>query len=106
MSKTFFCKKTINHKIICSLIVTLSLALPINIWGQEKEQKVMEELVNMGFENVRWVENETEQIYTIENNVYRLSGIGVKEAISIIQKEGLPKNKICKIRKPAMIATR
>ena len=47
----------------------------------------MEELVNMGFENVRWVENETEQIYTIENNVYRLSGIGVKEAISIIQKE-------------------
>lgn len=57
----------------------------------------MEELVNMGFENVRWVENETEQIYTIENNVYRLSGIGVKEAISIIQKEGLPKNKICKI---------
>lgn len=73
------------------------MALPINIWGQEKEQKVMEELVNMGFENVRWVENETEQIYTIENNVYRLSGIGVKEAISIIQKEGLPKNKICKI---------
>ena len=35
----------------------------------EKGNKATEELVNMGFENVRCIENDEERIYTIENSV-------------------------------------
>ncbi|MBQ2887055.1 MAG: hypothetical protein IJE43_25360 [Alphaproteobacteria bacterium] len=65
-------------------------------WGQEKINAV-EELVEHGFENVRWTENEDEYIYTIENNVYKAEGVGISKAIDIIQKHGLPTNKRCKV---------
>lgn len=79
------------------MIVTFSLFFPMTTWGQGKSCFVVEELVDMGFENVRWVENESTQIYTIENSNYKLSGIGIKEAVHIIQNNGLSPNKICKI---------
>ncbi|MBE6282620.1 MAG: hypothetical protein E7095_11325 [Bacteroides sp.] len=65
-------------------------------WGQEKRNAV-EELVEHGFENVRWTENEDECIYTIENNVYKAEGVGISKAIDIIQKHGLPTDKRCKV---------
>lgn len=69
----------------------------MNLWGQGRSEIIVEELVSMGFENVRCVENDSVQIYTIENNIYRLSGEGIKEALDIIQKNGLPKEKTCKV---------
>ena len=66
-------------------------------WGQWEGQKVADELVKLGFENVRWIENENERIYTIENNVYKAQGVGIAKAIEIIQRYGLPMEKICKV---------
>ena len=89
--------KTFSIRWVCFMIVTFSLFFPMTTWGQGKSCFVVEELVDMGFENVRWVENESTQIYTIENSNYKLSGIGIKEAVHIIQNNGLSPNKICKI---------
>ena len=67
------------------------------IWGQTNTNKAVEELVNQGFENVRWIENEDECIFTIENNVYKTQGAGISKAIDIIQQYGLPVEKRCKV---------
>lgn len=93
MKQTFF-----NSWIACNRWIGLMLAiLSSNAgWGQEKINAV-EELVEHGFENVRWTENEDEYIYTIENNVYKAEGVGISKAIDIIQKHGLPTNKRCKV---------
>lgn len=56
-----------------------------------------QELVEKGFENVRWVENEKERVYTIENAAYKLNGVGIANAVNIIQKMGLPEDKTCKV---------
>ena len=65
--------------------------------GQIGGEATTEELVNLGFENVRWTENDNERIYTIENNVYKANGVGIAKAIEIIQKAGLPTDKKCKV---------
>ena len=67
------------------------------MWGQSETYKVVVELVEHGFENVRWSENENERIYTIENNVYKTQGVGIAQALDIIQRHGLPTNKPCKV---------
>ena len=92
MKQTFF-----NSWIAYNRWIGLMLAILPSIagWGQEKINAV-EELVEHGFENVRWTENEDEYIYTIENNVYKAEGVGISKAIDIIQKHGLPTNKRCK----------
>jgi hypothetical protein len=59
--------------------------------------ETIEELIGMGFENVRCAENENERIYTIENNVYKAQGVGIAKAIEIIQRQGLPSGKRCKV---------
>ena len=59
--------------------------------------ETIEELTGMGFENVRCAENENERIYTIENNVYKAQGVGIAKAIEIIQRQGLPSGKRCKV---------
>lgn len=93
MKQTFF-----NSWIAYNRWIGLMLAILPSIagWGQEKINAV-EELVEHGFENVRWTENEDEYIYTIENNVYKAEGVGISKAIDIIQKHGLPTNKRCKV---------
>lgn len=93
MKQTFF-----NSWIAYNRWIGLMLAILPSIagWGQEKINAV-EELVEHGFENVRWAENEDEYIYTIENNVYKAEGVGISKAIDIIQKHGLPTNKRCKV---------
>ena len=54
-------------------------------------------LVKMGFTNVGWSENEKERIYVMENDAYRLQGVGIGKALDIIQKIGLPVRKSCRI---------
>lgn len=65
--------------------------------GQSGTNKAVEELTNHGFENVRWIEDEKECIYTIENNVYKAQGGGIAQALDIIQKYGLSTEKRCKV---------
>lgn len=68
------------------------------MWGQKGEgEHTVKELVNWGFENVRWTENETERIYSIENNLYKTQGVGLAKALEIIQSYGLPADKRCKV---------
>ena len=71
--------------------------LPVSLYGQNGNDTTINELLKMGFENIRWTENENERIYTIENNVYKAQGVGISKAIEIIQKTGLPENKTCKV---------
>lgn len=78
----------------CLLMITLGIA---SAWGQNEAEKTTDELVRLGFENVRWTESEKERIYTIENTAYKIQEVGVAKAVEIIQKGGLPSNKTCKI---------
>lgn len=82
------------RRLICIMLVILP---SIMTYAQSRGEKATEELVNLGFENVRWTETETERIYTIENNVYKAQGVGIAKAIETIQKYGLPTDKTCKV---------
>ena len=82
-------------------MATISILLhiaPASIWGQTSNgEQATKELADHGFENVRWVETANELIYTIENNMYKAQGVGIAKAIDIIQKNGLPNDKKCKV---------
>lgn len=93
MGKRFFNKQDFRRWISMMLaMVAVSIA-----WGQSKGEKTTEELVALGFENVRWVETESEIIYTIENSVYKIQAEGIAKAIQTIQNQGMPKDKRCKV---------
>jgi len=94
MRKTFF-----NFRSSCRFWMHLMLVMfsSATVWGQEGGQKATEELVNLGFENVRWKDTDTERIYTIENDVYKTQGVGIAKAIDVIQAYGLPTDKPCKV---------
>ena len=77
--------------------MTITIVPWLTVWGQSGGESTTEELIRLGFENVRWAENETERIYTIENNVYKVQGIGIAKAIEVIQAYGLPADKKCKV---------
>ena len=94
MKKTFFNFKLTYNRWIGLIIAFLSTA---TMGAQEGGQKAVEELVNLGFENVRWIENDDECIYTIENDVYKAQGVGIAKAIDVIQRLGLPNAKRCKV---------
>ena len=95
-----FLKFTLAFRIWFYAIATiLAFGFPQSISGQEVQtgNETIEELISMGFENVRCTENENERIYTIENNVYKAQGFGLAKAIEIIQRQGLPSGKQCKV---------
>ena len=94
MKKTFFYFKSSYRCWLATILIILSTA---TVQGQEEGKNAVEELVSLGFENVRCAEDEDERIYTIENNVYKAQGVGIAKAIGIIQKNGLPANKRCKV---------
>jgi opacity protein-like surface antigen len=73
--------------------------MPLEAYSQEEDGTVttVDELVKMGYENVRFAETEGERIYTIENNVYKLRGIGIRKAIELIQANGLSSDKTNKL---------
>ena len=100
MRRTIYSNKNgFLRRIGLLVIVILSTVFPKTVWGQEqKKSTAVDELVEMGFENVRCSENDSERIYTIENNVYRLQGVGIGKAIDVIQSIGMPeKGKTCKV---------
>ena len=71
--------------------------IPSKGFAQSTGELTTDSLVKMGFENVRWTDTPKERVYVIENNVYRLQGVGIAKAVGIIQKIGLPQNKPCKL---------
>ena len=73
------------------------MAICAKAWGQNRGEFTSEELVKIGFENVRWVENADERIYTIENTAYKIQEEGIAKALEIIEKYGLPNDKNCKV---------
>ena len=97
MRNKFFCLKPSIWLRLTLMLILLNLASMNNVFAQTGGEATTEELVNMGFENVRWTENDEERIYTIENNVYKANGVGIAKAIEVIQKKGLPTNKQCKV---------
>ena len=99
MRNEFFKFTLTNRNWLCLLISILSFVHPQTIKGQKVQDinETTEELVEMGFENVRCAENDDERIYTIENNVYKTQGVGIAKAIEVIQKKGLPHGKRCKV---------
>ena len=94
MNKIFFSLQSNYHRWITTMVIMM---ITIVAWGQEGGERTTEELVSLGFENVRWTENDEERVYTIENNVYKAQGVGIAKAIDIIQAYGLPANKKCKV---------
>lgn len=97
MKNKFFCLKPSIRQCFILMLIMMALAPTTEVFGQVGGEATTEELVNMGFENVRWTENENERIYTIENNVYKANGVGIAKAIEVIQNQGLPENKPCKV---------
>lgn len=95
-----FLKYTLTFRIWCyTIAIILTYCFPQVTRGQETQtgNKTIEELISMGFENVRCTENDNERIYTIENNVFKAQGFGIAKAIEIIQRQGLPMGKQCKV---------
>ncbi|MBQ3191068.1 MAG: hypothetical protein IJB61_07515 [Bacteroides sp] len=86
---------------ICAIAFFLSALLCPICKGAEKnmnnKETTLKKLVDMGFENIRCTDTESERIYTIENNVYKTQGAGIAKAIEVIQSQGLPENKPCKV---------
>lgn len=97
MKGIFYGTTLTNRYWLILITFILSLASTSQARGQIGGEATTEELVNLGFENVRWTENDHERIYTIENNVYKANGVGIAKAIEIIQKAGLPTDKKCKV---------
>ena len=82
-----------SFRYIGTILLMLST---MTAWGQEEGQKVAEELAKLGFENIRWTENEQERIFSIENIAYRTQTEGLSKAIETIEKS-IPNDKRCKI---------
>jgi hypothetical protein len=60
-------------------------------------ERTVDALVVMGFENVGWTESADERVYLLQNSAYRLNGVGIRHAISVIQSSGLPAGKPCRV---------
>lgn len=88
---TIFSRREFNLFVLLTLFF-----LPLKIVAQSGASTV-EMLVGMGFENVRWTEDDKERVFVIENSAWRLSGVGIGKAIDQIQQTGLPDKKSCKL---------
>lgn len=72
------------------------MAITTASWGQEYEKEIVKELANLGFENIRYIENENERIFSLENITFRIQEKGISKVIETIQ-ERFPNDKQCKI---------
>ncbi len=90
-------RKCILKHLWCAILLIFLQMMPVPAAAQSGEEAV-DELVKMGFENVAFSEDETGRVYMLENNVYRLSGVGVGKALDIIQRYGMPSDgKDCRL---------
>lgn len=83
-----------------SLVTLIALFLfglfPLAGMAQTGEATV-DALVEMGFENVGWTEDNDERVYVLQNSTFRAQGVGVGKAVDVIQRMGLPRGKACRI---------
>ena len=80
------------------LMLFLCCLLPMGMMAQTQTgEEAVDALVEMGFENVGWAENDDERVFVLQNSAYRLQGIGIGKAVDVIQKIGLPHEKQCRI---------
>lgn len=70
--------------------------LPLKGFCQTGESTV-NALVDMGFENVGWTEDDGERVFVLQNSAYRSQGVGISKAVDVIQEMGLPEKKACRI---------
>lgn len=89
-------KLNINISITYGTIILILCLLPLK-GNCQSGDSVVDRLVDMGFENVSWYEDEIERVYVFENTPYRLSGVGVGKAIDQIQEYGIPEKKSCRV---------
>ncbi len=89
-------KLNINISTTYGTIVLILCLLPLK-GNCQSGDTVVDKLVEMGFENVSWHEDETERVYVFENTPYRLSGVGVGKAIDQVQEYGIPDKKSCRV---------
>lgn len=91
-------KKLVQNALKRTLLAVLVSALPVLAAAQSKGESTVEALVEMGFENVCYGEDDSELVYVLENSAYRLNGVGIGKAIDLIQKQGLPEGgKSCRL---------
>lgn len=89
--------KSLTTKTIARYVAFLLYCLsPVGGFCQTGEL-VTDVLVEMGFENVRWTEDETERVYVLQNSIYRLQGVGIGKAVDVIQRWGIPHGKSCRV---------
>lgn len=84
--------KTLNRHAVFFLFCLLSVA-----GFCQTGENAVDTLVKMGFENVGCTDNEKERVYVVQNSAYRLQGVGIGEAVDVIQRIGLPEAKPCRI---------
>ena len=81
-----------KEALISFLIFMAFFLLPAIAKAGNDTDEVLEKLKELGFENLRCIENQGERIYSLENNVYKIQTVGIKKAIEIIENTGLPQN--------------
>lgn len=91
--------KLLTAKGMALLLLLLLLAAPIcmEVLQAQSGEQTVKHLAEMGFENVGWTEDAEERVFVLQNSVYRLQGVGIGKALDVIQKEGLPGLKKCRI---------
>ncbi len=82
------------HKVFMMIFLLCSLCS--KVFAQTGDLAV-DSLVKLGFENVKWSEDEKERVYVLENIAYRLNGVGIGKAVDVIQTIGLPERKPCRL---------
>lgn len=90
------CRNKTFNTIVRGIAFILFCLQSLNVACQTGEETV-NTLVKMGFENVGWSDTENGRVYVMENSAYRLNGVGISKAVSVIQEMGLPEGKSCRI---------
>lgn len=87
-------RNSLERMFLCLLCAFL---MPLAAFAQGGESTV-DALVKLGFENVAWAEDDSERVFLLENNAYRLTGVGIGKALDEIQKSGMPEDgRICRL---------
>ena len=89
-------KSLIQRILVYGFLVLLCWLNPMRGWGQNVE-KTVDALVELGFENVGFSETDTERVFIIQNTAYKLNGVGIGKAVDVVQENGMPDDKACRI---------
>ena len=90
-------EKVLTIKVIAQCVAVLLCCMLPERGVCQTGEKTVAALIEMGFENVGWTEDDSERVYVLQNSAYRLQSVGLGKAVDIIQKMGLPERKPCRI---------